>query len=257
MNKLLPYLFFAALLSACTNQEPPAQTTEEIPLTIESVTKEMKEGQCDSGGYDSKCANISLKYPVLTGGNDTLPKVVARWADNFMVSLLDPGMESGNTISVDSAMMGFIAMHREMTAEMPDMPAYYTVEVTDSVLFQDEKNLTLRLDAYSYTGGAHPNAVSTVTTFDIATGRSLTAVDFVNDLEALKQIAEQKFRDVQAEFFADGFEFDSGWPFKLADNIGLTEEGLLFCYIPYEVGPYALGFTEFVIPFNEIEHIRK
>ncbi len=256
MNRHLPFVLCIAFFLACSNDPPTAPNPIENLLTIESATKELKEGQCDDGNYESKCANISLRYPIIKNGNDTLTAAVSDWAEQFMVSMLDPGLEDGQTIPLDSAIQSFLEMHREMTQEMPDLPGYYTVEVTDTILLKNDKYITLRLDAYTYTGGAHPNAFSAIATFDIASGRLLTANDFVNDLEKLEVIAEEKFRHVQSESFAEGFEFDTGWPFKLADNIGLINEGLLFCYIPYEVGPYALGFTEFVIPFSELASIK-
>jgi hypothetical protein len=77
----------------------------------------------------------------------------------------------------------------------------------------------------------------------------------VTSLDTLQQRAEQKFREVRQEDFAQGFEFDQVFMFKLADNIGLLDKGLFFCYVPYEVGPYAMGYTEFVLPFSEISDI--
>ena len=80
---------------------------------------------------------------------------------------------------------------------------------------------------------------------------------------ALKAKAEKKFREVKAEVFKPesdggwGYEFDEVFPFKLADNTGLVENGLFFCYVPYEVGPYVLGSTEFVLPFDEIKELLK
>ena len=117
---------------------------------------------------------------------------------------------------------------------MPDAPANYTVEVNDTVLLNDGKHLTLRLNGYNFMGGAHPNATSAVATWEATTGKLVKLEDLVTDLPALQKLAEQKFREAKADAFKEGFEFTPDWPFKLADNTGLTDKGIFFCYVPYE-----------------------
>ncbi len=257
MNKhrLLVLGFF--ILFGCKNETPPSQhQTGETPLPlIESITTELREGDCDNGNFESKCASISLKYPSVKNGSERLKKNVANWANDFMVGMLDPSLEPDEETTLESAMQGFVEMHREMTLEMPGLPSYYTVEVTDTILMQNKEHLTLRLDSYSFTGGVHPNAFAAVATFDLENGERLRIGDLVPNIEALHALTEKKFREVHAESFAEGFDFSEGWPFKLADNIGLIEEGLFFCYVPYEVAPYAMGFTEFVITYEELKLI--
>ena len=51
-----------------------------------------------------------------------------------------------------------------------------------------------------------------------------------------------------------GFQFDETFPFKIADNIGLVKDGIYFIYVPYEIGPWAIGSTEFVLPFTGLAH---
>jgi len=46
---------------------------------------------------------------------------------------------------------------------------------------------------------------------------------------------------------AAGFWFEDG-RFRLPDSFGLAPEGLLLRFDPYEVAPYALGETDFVVP---------
>ncbi len=257
MENLLPTtLLFLACLFACKNDSPTHQKEPETDsFSISSNTIELKEGDCADAPFESKCAKVSLKYPVVKDGQTNLQQNVNNWAKDFLVSLLDPGLELDEETSLESAIQGFFDMHKEMTAEMPDMPGYYTVEVTDTTLMQSDELLTLRMDAYSNTGGAHPNSTAAIATFDMKTGKHLRPVDLVQDLEKLYALAEQKFRETQKEAFEEGFDFTESWPFVIAENVGMTTEGLFFCYVPYEVTPYALGFTEFVIPYDELEKL--
>ena len=247
-------LLFICLLD-CKNDHPSQTESSNIPLVLETTILNRTEGDCDSDSYESKCAEISLKYPEVKSGPVGLQQNVATWTNDFLVSLLDPMLEMEGETPLGSAINGFIEMHKEMTAEMPDMPGHYTIEVVDTVLLRNEQYLTLRMDAYSYTGGVHPNATAAIATFDLNSGKRLRPVDFVKDLEKLHAAAEIHFKEAQKEAFDEGFEFSDDWPFVLAENVGLTTEGLFFCYVPYEVSSYAMGFTEFVIPYDELEKL--
>ena len=79
----------------------------------------------------------------------------------------------------------------------------------------------------------------------------------MTDKNALRVLAEKAFRTERAEAFNEGFDFDETFVFDLPINFGLTETGILFYYNAYEVGPYALGSTEFVIPFAELGNLAK
>ncbi|HFA50965.1 MAG TPA: DUF3298/DUF4163 domain-containing protein [Bacteroidetes bacterium] len=256
MNKLILPILGLFFFIACTNEKKTETTAPpKAQAQVEHLNINRTEGDCEEENFERKCAKISLTYPSIKEGNERLKKAVANWANDFMVGLLDQSMEPDEETSLESAIQSFIEMHRETTQEMPDMMGYYTVEVTDTVLFQNEKYLTLRLDGYSFTGGAHPNSFASIATFDLQKGKLLKTGNLVSDLEALYVLAEKKFKEERAADFEDGFEFTESWPFQIADNVGITEEGLFFCYVPYEVTPYAMGYTEFVIPYDDLKDI--
>ena len=257
MDNLLPITLIAfACLIACKNENPSQrEKPETTTFSLSTKTIELSKGDCDNNTFESKCAKVSLKYPTAAGGQTGLSQNINNWANDFLVSLLDPGLELDAETSLESAVQGFFDMHQEMTAEMPELPGNYTVEVTDTILMQTDDLLTLRMDAYSHTGGAHPNTTAAIATFDKKTGKQLYPIDLVKDLEKLYNAAEQKFRETRKEAFEEGFDFTESWPFVIAKNVGMTTEGLIFCYVPYEVTPYVLGFTEFVIPYDELEKL--
>jgi hypothetical protein len=101
-----------------------------------------------------------------------------------------------------------------------------------------------------------------VATFDVLTGKQLTWNDLVTDQKALQKVAEQAFRAERADVFQPGdgaepFVFDDIFQFALPQNYGLVEDGIFCYYLPYEVGPYAMGSTQFVIPFAKLGDISK
>ncbi len=185
-----------------------------------------------------------------------MKKAVETWSGDFMTSLIGYAGEPDNMPTLEEAIKNFFDSHDEVAKDFPEVPAY-AAETKDTILLNDGKHLTLRISGYSYAGGAHPNSTTTVATWETATGNPVKVEDVVTDLKALQNVAEKKFREVRKEAFQEGFDFDETFVFKLADNIGMVKDGLYFCYVPYEVGPYVLGQTEFVIPFDEIRQILK
>jgi hypothetical protein len=47
-------------------------------------------------------------------------------------------------------------------------------------------------------------------------------------------------------------DFFFGKPFQLPENIGFSDDGLVLLYNVYEVASFNQGYTEFVIPFEDI-----
>jgi hypothetical protein len=260
-NYFLPTILLAAsLLFSCKNE--PGKTETATPVVLESVKVNKKEGtDCDKGeDFQNKCAEVSLSYPSVKTGNDALKKAVEDWSMQFITGTLNPAISTEDgpvSMPIDSAMQAFFQFHKEATVDMPEGPGYFTVEVIDTVLLNDGKRLTLKLDSYSYMGGAHPNSYSNVATFDVATGSIVKLENLVTDLNKLESLALAKFKVEKADAFAEGFEFTPDWPFALAANTGVTDIGIYFCYNPYEVTPYALGYTEFVLTFEELKDILK
>lgn len=250
---LTTHFFFAC------NTEKSNQEADNNTLVLETLKIERKAGpDCDKpDSLRMNCVEVNFLYPSLKTGPDALKTVIETWSKDFMTSLVAFAEEPDNMPALEEAIQNFFNMHDESVRDFPDGPAYFIAETKDTVLLNDGKYLTLQMDGYSYAGGAHPNSTSTVATWDVTAAQRIKIEDIVTDLSALKQMAERKFREVKAEAFREGFDFDEIFPFKLADNSGLVKDGLYFCYVPYEVGPYALGYTEFVIPFDEIKQILK
>ncbi|MBK8564187.1 MAG: DUF3298 and DUF4163 domain-containing protein [Saprospiraceae bacterium] len=266
MKNRLTVLGFLALLAfasqSCKNEAPPAAPK---PLTIESLKIERKNGvDCDTpDSVMVNCAWVNFKYPALKDGSDSLKQAVDTWAKEFMSAWVGMAEEPDNLPPLDDAINAFFNMQAEAAKEMPDIPNVFAAETTDSILLNDGEHLTLLLDGYSFTGGAHPNASTAVATWDVATAKKVTLDQLVTDLNGLQALAEKKFKEVRPELFTPDGEgvtphaFDEAWPFKLADNTGLVKDGIYFIYVPYEVGPYAIGETSFVLTFEDLKGIMK
>lgn len=253
-------LFTAAIVAlfySCKNEQPAPAAK---PAVIASEKLEKSQGKdCANMSEDhNECAQIKLSWPVVKEGSEALKTAVNGWSDTFLAGLLMAMSENGTTVSRAAAVDSFLNAHTAWIKDAEGSPlTNWIAESADTVLLNNDKYLTLMINAYSFTGGAHGNPTSAVATFDAATGKALAWTDVVTDTAAVKALAEQQFRIAHPELSqtAQGepaFEFSDTMPFKLADNFGLTDKGIYCHYVHYEVGPYAMGSTEFVIPFEKL-----
>jgi hypothetical protein len=253
-------IFLLTIALSCKNEPKTPETSKNA--VVGTAQFEKKSGQdCDLPDTARvSCVEIRLKWPVLKEGNEPLKKSTTDWANAYLVGILMPEMNSNraDSVSIETAASAFAKMHEEFVKESEgSVMGLWTAESHDTVLLNDGKYLTLRIEGYTYAGGAHGSPTAAVATFDVPTGKRLNWDDFVTDKAALKTLAEKKFRAERSDAFNEGFEFDETFVFELPANYGLVSNGIYCQYLPYEVGPYALGGTEFVLSFVEIGALSK
>lgn len=152
----------------------------------------------------------------------------------------------------------YIESNSDMQTE--DMGATLNYDVSTNLLisFQSSKILSLALDTYAYTGGAHGNYGTVYTSYDITQNKKLGLSDILNaaGIAKLQALLERNFRkqnDLQptdALTTAGLFENE----IKPNDNFYVTGKGINFAYTPYEIGPFAMGEVEIFISFKDLEN---
>lgn len=261
MKKLLFWAIgILALANSCKRDTPPAQQAQEV--SVNTVSLEKTSGKdCDQpDSLRIACAQVQLSRPVVTEGNDALKNAVENWSNSYLVGILSPELsaEDAASANIETAVQKFIDEHNVFLAENEGaVMGFWTAESDATTVLNDGKHLTLQINGFVYSGGAHGSPTVAVATFDAATGQQLGWSDLVTDQAAVQALAEKKFREEQAEAFKEGFAFDDTFPFALPANFGLTDKGIYFHYVVYEVAPYAMGATAFEIPFSELGELYK
>jgi hypothetical protein len=239
----------------------PAEKTSQ-PVLLEHASFVKMAGR-DCAAMDSEvnfCAKINLNWPVVKSGSKILQRNVAEWCNTLLVGLLafELSEREAARTSLEEASGTFLSAHASWSGEAPDSPlGEWVAESEDTVLFNDGRYLTLQINGYVFTGGAHGNHPSAIATFDAVTGKKLDWKDLVTDEERVKSILEEQFRSKRSEIFEEGFEFNEYFPFALPQGFGLTADGLYCYYSPYEVTPYAFGTTAFVVPYETLGDLLK
>lgn len=162
---------------------------------------------------------------------------------------------------VEKAIASFTRSFQELKTKFPDETIGWEAKIDVDIAFEDSAMLTLVLNAYTFTGGAHGYSSTTFLNFDKIKGEEVENWELFGNQEGFQKFAETKFRlqeDIPQDdnINATGFMFD-GDAFHLAENMGYTKEGMQLIYNQYEIASYADGPKILVLPFAEINKYLK
>jgi hypothetical protein len=144
-------------------------------------------------------------------------------------------------------------------SEIKDMQSAYAMDEADKqlVVYQSPKLLTIAVNNYSYTGGAHGNYGTSFTSLDLVNLKKLALKDILTQkgISALGGLLEKNYRKAYKvkpnDPLTESGLFESH--IKPNDNYFVTAKGLGFNYVPYEIGPFAMGEITIFIPFKDLD----
>jgi hypothetical protein len=251
MRVTLAFLFAATLFSCAIKESK----TFKPGITYTAEHFKLASKKC---GIDSTagCASYEVNYPVFSG----LDAAVA----HRLMTKINASVSMGNPEAHDWNMQriaeDFIRGYEEFQTESPELGDgdwYYKADVAVEVLQDTLISLSIH-DEY-FTGGAHGGAGTYFININPKTGKDVSLDDVLRSgyRSHLIKTGEQLFRQVRelpdtTSFVEYGFEFPDD-QFQLTDNYGFTGDGITFVYNSYEIGPYVLGPTTIVIPYEKLK----
>jgi hypothetical protein len=230
-------LLFLGLLMACQPEK-----------TLEMRDREYSGAACES------CPVVRVSIPEMVG-NSKLGNSVNTALREEIIELLDYD-EERDARDIPEAIKAFQDGFRKMQEEFPEELTGWEASVEAFKTYEDPKVITIKMDTYIFTGGAHGYPATRYLNFDKKTGEEMDAVELLKDPEAFAVFAEAAFRK-QYEISSDapinstGFMFEDNL-FRLPQNIGLTPEGMVLHYNPYEAASYADGALVLEFPHEAI-----
>lgn len=199
--------------------------------------------------------NIKANIVFVSNDNPESQKINQVIIDSTLASLyLDKPVDN-----IQEALDTFVSDYKGFKKDFPDSNGVWELIVETEVVFESETVISYSINTYSFTGGAHGNDRIILLNFDASTGNIINQGDLFQDLEKLKNIAESFFIKSQKES-SDTFNMEDyffGQEFQLPENMSYSDDGFLMLYNVYEIASYAQGYTEFVIPYDELEGILK
>ncbi len=199
-----------------------------------------------------KCPAVEVSIPE-GPENNRIAEVVHQSLQEEIIQWLDYA-EENKAETIEAAIASFGEGYRELIARYPDETVGWEARIEGLVRFETAKVLSISLDGYIFTGGAHGYSGRRILNFDMGRAAELESEELFSDLEAFRQVAEAAFRKAHdipggKEINSTGFMFEEN-QFHLPEQIGFTPEGLLLYYNTYEVASYADGPIELTIPYK-------
>ena len=168
--------------------------------------------------------------------------------------IFDETMEIEN---LEDAMNSFETAYTDIKNIFKEEITPWEAKIDGKIIFEDEMLLTIQMDSYIFTGGAHGHQAKRFLNFDKKRGTELENWQLFQNRSDFQEFAEQQFRKQEA-IPAEASINDTGLMFErdhfyLPENIGFTNKGIKLLYNPYEVASYAEGPIELTLPYKEVK----
>lgn len=205
------------------------------------------------------CAKVKL---------ETLPEFPASFTEaareNIMKhveqALYAPLDDSGEEVSRDALLASVRAQYEDYLRDKdPDVVVDWSMERVASFVYTGGEVASVAVTNKGFLGGAHGFDDERLLVFDTKTGGILTWDDLISaeSRSIFLKAAEAEFKRARglptdASLAEAGFSFDKEGDFGLPANFALTDKGIVCHYNPYEVGPFVMGATDFVVPMDVV-----
>lgn len=150
-------------------------------------------------------------------------------------------------VSIQAAADTFMTSYTESRKEDPGMAGFWQWNYELKVYNETQKLLCLKADAFTFTGGAHPNSYTNFYNISKETGDTLSLSNLlVPGFEVkLNELIDKKYRQMKGlkptdNLMKKGDLFENKITYNY--NVAVTKDGgLEFYYNPYEIASYAVG----------------
>lgn len=153
----------------------------------------------------------------------------------------------------------FVAMLDSFPTIEYEYGMYFSFETGFDVKLINESFLSIVLNHYEFTGGAHGNFYSVGYTIDFKSGNLLTLEDVLNpsSIDEISRLCEKKIlQTYDAETLTDAGLFEDNIELNSEQDFYLLNDALVLQFDPYEIAPFSMGNIDIILPFSEIkEHI--
>lgn len=249
MFRIIPLLLAIYLVSSCSFNSP--LKFEETSFSAENF----------EGCLSSNCPSIKIQF-LKASGNNHKSKKVNRFIDDALIDIVASAEDDRSYIThVSEAIQFFIDDFKKFQEDFGNNYIDYDVDILMLVSYQSESLVTIELNYYVFTGGAHGFNGTRFLNFNAKTGELLTNDILFKSLEEFIAICENKFRTIyqipeDRSINATGFWFEKD-SFHLPENIGFSETEITLHFNQYEIASYAEGPIILTIPIEKVTQYLK
>lgn len=239
MKSEIPYFLFFILLLGCKNSD---QLTFE-PSSYESTL-------CQD------CPKVSIIIPKVLQKNKVGSAIENALREEVIFLLTFNDDIQATTI--EEAMQSFDKGYKELKKMYPDETPGWEAKIKGKIAYQGKKILSIQLDSYIFTGGAHGYSSTRFLNFDTKKGEELENWQLFKNTGNFEHFVEGRFRSKEnilhdKPINSTGFMFEND-SFYLPENIGFTKKGMQLHYNQYEIASYADGPIELTLSYEEVKN---
>jgi len=224
-----------------------------ISLVISSCENEVILTFSETNFTKDDNAIIEINIANAEGTTD-VSKNINSTIENFIVNAISFNEDSNINISLNEVVNKFDSIYIEFKEDFEENSLIWEALIDGEVTYQSPEITCIAINTYLNTGGAHGNMNISFLNFNSQTGEILQLEDYIKNHKDFLKLAEKHF-NLEIEDDSDEGSFNDyffGDDFKLPENIGFSDEGVILLYNVYEIAPYSEGITQFTIPFEEV-----
>ncbi len=194
--------------------------------------------------YQNEWIDVNLQIPIVSGLNHI---AVQELLNN---KLEDDAIQFKNSIEKDAEEYYQEAASNEELHFWP-----YSAYTAFSVAYNKNNTLSLTVDYYGYTGGAHGYTSRVAYNYDLISGEEIDLSDlFIGSFDFRSILNQEIKREIQQNqdiYFGEDIVSFSG--IREDQPFYIDDDGIVIYFGLYEIAPYAAGIREFKIPFTLLE----
>lgn len=223
-----------SIFSNCSKKE--SFVFKKETLTTESVL----------GCKSEDCANMEVVLLKATNDNQ-IAVSINKEIELLACTILNVGKNESEE-SAEEALHQFNSSYQDMNEEFPDETIKYEASIDSDLSYQSENVISIAIDSYVFTGGAHGYGGISYLTIDPKNGKKITNKSLLSNKEKFTTYSEKQFRAENKipegeSINSTGFFFEDD-KFELPENIGITPNDIILYYNQYEISSYTGGPIE-------------
>lgn len=201
------------------------------------------------------CTEVIFDIPiVIAPKNEIADSINTRILET--VNTLVSFDEKEHTLSYKDIAHSFIQSYETIKLDFPQEGSSWTAKVNGKVIRQKPKMLSISLEHYVFSGGAHGYKGYQSFNFDPTTGHRYTNNELFKTITPFSELVEQKLRKTLsipegAPINSTGLMFEND-TFKLPENIFFHEDKIIAYYNIYEIASYADGPISLEFSYEEV-----
>lgn len=215
---------------------------------------------------ETRCFNVDIRYQ----------QTNLDWLNRHLEQEVKKSLCSEENKKLHDLKQAVQECRKIIKTELKDMPADSAtsqIEKVDKQKFVGQKGHIIQFENhfYEYSGGAHGFGGVAYKNYDANTKKPIHIQDMLLPNAQKKLAAQLKsayakhkvFRDMEMKaseiqtFIQEDWAESINEAFAKPDNFTWRKNGILFSFLPYEIGPYAMGQIDLLLPYGELKGVVK